>query len=522
MTYVRGIGSFRSLSGRLAIGVVLSVGISAVQLFPSAEMLSQSTSPAGFSPEEASFYSFPAVHLKTLIAPFILGNPKNGTYPPFTAFDGSIFWENTLYIGWLPILLFALGFIRLRLAKKDDVLGKFFVATLLVSFLLMLGKYSPLYLAYSVWPLNFFRVPSRFAWIFLLTIVTAVSYTLSAFITQKRTRVYRRSRYVLIIVILTLQTYQLMTTWWNYHAIEPARMWLTQTPFLQAIDGPIRTIGSERVHNGQFLKNGWGANTDVYRFLRNAPSPNSNLYWNMTQTDLYAGRFLKRQALAEALLGNEIKADGQIATISARGRRLLDLYHASSIVSALRLDINPPLPVAADTVENGRTILAYRNSATLPRAYLATQTVFTPTISKTSELLADPSFIPGTSVLIHDQALTLSTQNPTQGDSVTIVEDNPTRVTMTAEVKTPQAVLVFGDTYYPGWIASVDARETPVYPVNIKERGILLTKGTHTITWTYQPLSFSRGLRLTLISLGFTLLFPVVYPLSVLLIRKYA
>ena len=97
--------------GRLTIAIILALGIGAIQILPSAEMLSQSTSPGGFSPEEASYYSFPLVHLKTLIDPFILGNPKIGTYPPFTTFDGSIFWENNLYIGWLPFVLAILGFI---------------------------------------------------------------------------------------------------------------------------------------------------------------------------------------------------------------------------------------------------------------------------------------------------------------------------------------------------------------------------------------------------------------------------
>ncbi|MBI4066114.1 hypothetical protein HY411_00195 [Candidatus Gottesmanbacteria bacterium] len=489
-----------STVGRVTLGVVLGVGIAAIQLLPSAEMLRESVFPGGFSPEEASYYSFPLVHLKTLIAPFALGNPKMGTYPPFTTFDGSIFWENNVFIGLLPIALLFLGFTRPGLAWQGLASRRFHLAIFLAiaiaaSFLFMLGKYSPVYLFYSVWPLNLFRVASRFAWIFLITIVTTASWSLTSFLRQQR----RGWITALATIVIALHTYQLITTWWDYHAIVPARLWLTPTPFIEEIkknEGSVRTIGSELVHNKQFLKAGWNGKLDRYRFLTNAAAPNSNLYWDIRQTDVYAGRFLKRPSLVESLMGSEIKSSDSIATISAQGTRLLDLYHAATIVSAIPLDMEKSLPIVNTTRSADLTITAYRNPDAIHRAYLATQPIVAPTFSKAAESLKNPTFIPGVSVLIHDQSLLrepLDSEDSGGRGTVEITREGQTRVTMRADVRATRTILVFGDTYYPGWQATIDGQPTKIFPVNIKERGILISGGVHEIVWQYQPKSVAVG-----------------------------
>lgn len=468
---------------KLSLGVVLGIGIAAIQLLPSAEMLAESTFPRGFSPEEASYYSFPLVHLKTLISPFILGNPKFGTYPPFTAFDGSIFWENNLFIGILPIVLLVPGFMR-----------KFFAASLLISFLLMLGQHSPLYLLYSVWPLNLFRVPSRFAWIFVITLISLASTKLSK-LSPKVT-----------ILLIAVQTIWLMTTWWDYHAIQPARIWLKPSPLLSTIDGPVRTIGSERIHNNYFLKDGWNGNLDQFQFLRNVPAPNSNLYWNIQQTEVYAGRFLKRPSLVELLLGSEIKFSDTVATISSQSKKLLSLYHAAILVSALPLSIQEPLPTIQSTTSGTLSITAYRNPEALLRAYLTTQSTFAPTLSKAAKIL-------GTQTVVHDEAYSIREEG--DGGSVEIKNEIPTRVTMQARVTAKKAILVFGDTYYPGWQAMVDGKPQTIFPVNIKERGVILSEGAHEIIFQYQPKSVLFGAWISILSIIVT-----GYPAFLALFRK--
>ncbi|MBI5620313.1 hypothetical protein HY949_00865 [Candidatus Gottesmanbacteria bacterium] len=515
MLYGQGLALSVSKITRIAIGTLLGLGMAAIQILPSMEMLRESSSPSGFSQEDASYYSFPLIHLKTLVQAFSLGNPGIGTYPPFPAFDGSIFWENNLFVGWLPILTIFLFIVFSRSILKGYTKRKnlliFFCFSFVISFLLMLGKYSPLYLLYSVWPLNLFRVPSRFAWIFLITLVSGACWTL----TQCMTMIVKRRplRVILSIFLIIFQAYLTISTWWNYHPIESAESWLTETPFIKKIQPSgeaIRTIGVERVHNNFFLKNGWQT-TLPYQFLSQAPSPNGNIYQNITQTEVYAGRFLKRSSLVESLLGTEITSNDEVASISAQGKRLLDLYHVGIVVSALPLDMVAPLSPLASTSSGTIRITAYQNHSALLRAYIAAPTLIAPTYAKAAALLADPSFIPGKSVIVHDASRSIATEGVSEAGNVTIDREEPTRIVMKTTVKAPQAILVFGDTFYPGWQATIDGQRTEIFPVNIKERGIAVTRGSHEIIWTYAPQSVAIGTKIAIVSLMITVLLPIGY-----------
>ena len=58
-------------------------------------------------------------------------------------------------------------------------------------------------------------------------------------------------------------------------------------------------------------------------------------------------------------------------------------------------------------------------------------------------------------------------------------------------VDTPQAgILILGDSYYPGWEATVDGQNTPVYRVDQALRGIFVPSGTHQIQFRFRPASF--------------------------------
>jgi uncharacterized membrane protein YfhO len=57
---------------------------------------------------------------------------------------------------------------------------------------------------------------------------------------------------------------------------------------------------------------------------------------------------------------------------------------------------------------------------------------------------------------------------------------------------TRRSLLVLTDAWHPGWRATVDGREQPVYRVNYLFRGVFLEPGTHTILLSYGPPYLSR------------------------------
>jgi uncharacterized membrane protein YfhO len=61
--------------------------------------------------------------------------------------------------------------------------------------------------------------------------------------------------------------------------------------------------------------------------------------------------------------------------------------------------------------------------------------------------------------------------------------------------------LVLSDTYYPGWKAFVDGKETKIYRADYAFRAIPLNAGTHRVEFTYDPISFKLGVGGTLMGI---------------------
>jgi len=67
--------------------------------------------------------------------------------------------------------------------------------------------------------------------------------------------------------------------------------------------------------------------------------------------------------------------------------------------------------------------------------------------------------------------------------------------------------LVLADSYYPGWKAFVDDKETRIYKTNGLTRGIIINgEGRHRIVFSYKPNSFFIGIAIS----SFTLMLLVI------------
>ena len=92
-----------------------------------------------------------------------------------------------------------------------------------------------------------------------------------------------------------------------------------------------------------------------------------------------------------------------------------------------------------------------------------------------------------------------SIQTPVQG-SARIVSYRSNNTVIEYE-STADAFLYVSDTYYPGWRAYVDGKETKIYRADLAFRAVEVPKGKHTVVFTYVPMSFYIGLCLTIIGI---------------------
>ncbi|MFZ5845372.1 MAG: YfhO family protein [Patescibacteria group bacterium] len=480
-----------------------AIGLSAIQLVPSSEFLRNSLTSGGLTPEMASYFSFPLKHLLTFINPFALGNPRLGTYPAFYEFDGSIFWENSGYIGWLPWLLLGIALTQRR--RQPTTI--FFVALAIVAFLLMLGKYSPLYLIYSFWPFNLFRVPSRFLWLFILGIVMG---SLPGLVKIQALTQEKPWAKFLSGALCLVNTGLLFTTWRSYHLFLPAAAWLKPPETLALIDKNQRIfpIGAEVTHNQTFLKEGWQRSTP-YISLRNFLSPNTNIIWGITSGDVYAGRFLRRPTLLTNLLGEGVKTDKETGQteVNELGSKLLNLLSVGTVIAPKALKTDTLAPAGAISGETA-AITVYRNPTSFPRAYLASRVAVVRTVNEALAKIKDPAFVPGEWVLL-EKPLEISSE-PARGFAE-ITKDSDTLVEIRVKDNAITKPLVLTDTYYPGWQAYLDGQPTKILPANLAQRAVIVPPGSHVVVFRYEPESLRYGAIISGLSL-LVIIFLIILP----------
>jgi len=460
--------------------------LSAIQLFPSMEFLKNISAGQGFLPLNASYYSFPFADILTLIHPFIFGSARDGSHMINNHYAGNIFWENNAFIGTLPLVLFAVSlFIKKR--RADGNRFWFFLITAAVALLLMAGRWSPIYLLYSFWPFNLFRVPARFIWIFAAAILLVAAYAADKILQSARSRLLT----VLITsVLFLLNIYQIGSLWWNYHLIEPASVWLTRPQLATSLtpDNRVATILQVAIYSEEFNKFGW-LHPDFYHLMRNTIDPNGNVIWNIQHHDIAAGRLLKRPGIADSLIYADIKFDDNthIATVSAFAQKLFTVMGIDSIISPAVLENTSFMPIASVSA-NTQTLTLYHNPQAVPHAYLATHIALATTVEEVSKRLADDAFIPGKTVLLES---TVSARLTGEG-TVTMTKQTDREELLEVDA-TGSHILVDNDTYYPGWHAYVDGVETPIFPANIRYRAIIVPEGHHVVRFIYTPTMFVFG-----------------------------
>ncbi|MEW6006540.1 MAG: hypothetical protein AB1595_00045, partial [bacterium] len=141
----------------LFIPLILIIGfsLSACQLFPTFELLKHSGRRLGEAIHELERFPFHPKELINFVLPYFYGDPAYATYK--TQWN-SLFWENTGYIGILPLIF---SFASLFWIKKNRYILFFAISSLFFLFL-SFGKYSPFLFLLKMPPFSSYRFPNRF------------------------------------------------------------------------------------------------------------------------------------------------------------------------------------------------------------------------------------------------------------------------------------------------------------------------------------------------------------------------
>jgi len=151
-------------------------------------------------------------------------------------------------------------------------------------------------------------------------------------------------------------------------------------------------------------------------------------------------------------------------------------------------------------VFKSHAVAMFENRDVLPRAFVvhATQVVADDQIIKRMQ---DPGFDPGrVAYLAAGDGLDTSGDNSAGADRVEIIEYASERVKL--RVATDRAgYVLLADSWYPGWVASMDGRTVAIQRADYIFRAVKLDSGEHTIVFEFRPASFVIGAAISVLSL---------------------
>jgi hypothetical protein len=96
---------------------------------------------------------------------------------------------------------------------------------------------------------------------------------------------------------------------------------------------------------------------------------------------------------------------------------------------------------------------------------------------------------------------------PDLSPSIRILSESANRIQIELDTHR-QGWLVMKDTYYPGWVAWVNGAKAPIFAANSIFRAVRVDEGINLIEFRYQPLSFSLGVTMSVLSLLLLILYP--------------
>jgi len=164
----------------------------------------------------------------------------------------------------------------------------------------------------------------------------------------------------------------------------------------------------------------------------------------------------------------------------------------SDLANVKYLFTGPSTRLAAEHFEliYDREMRVYRDRQPMARAFWVASYVVVPDTSAAIMRVRAQGFDPRVAVVLDRQPGL--TAKLSRDANVAIVDRRPTRVSIRVDAAGP-GLLVLSDTFYPGWYAMIDDQPAPVLRANGVMRAVAVTEGHHRVTFRYAPQSFFAG-----------------------------
>jgi hypothetical protein len=190
-----------------------------------------------------------------------------------------------------------------------------------------------------------------------------------------------------------------------------------------------------------------------------------------------------------------------VREVTPRGLRSLRLLGTTHILQATTY---PVLDVpGVRLIYDGRDARVYRIAGALPRAFVVPAQRTVSGGDAALDAVTRPGF-DGRAVAVTEERLPGVPEEgeagPASAATAEITEYEPERVAVRVRSAAP-GLLVLGDNHYPGWTAEVDGRPAMIARVDYLFRGVPIGAGSHTVVFSYEPITWTIGWIVSTVSL---------------------
>ncbi len=490
-----------SLVAWFFLALFLGMLVSAVQLVPTAELVSHAQRAGGVSYQYATRFNYDPSSLMNLVYAQANGDVGNMTYT-----GHGIFWEDYGYAGFFILVLAV--FAAVREWRKWPT--KFFVVSLIVAIYLVLGKVSPLYaIAFRVVPgMSLFRFPTRFLFLVDASLAVLAALGITRWLETIKAKSAGRAWIVpaagiafVVVIFSDLVFFQM-----RQNAIADARSWLAVPTSVASMsrEGLFRVYSpeAEETHIACFYAaKGWQGDLGPFLAHREFVQVNSNILYDVDSPDGYAA--LTPNYIVD--VWGDMNRRGFIFNTFSIGNtdfsaapafiKLLNMFNVKYLILA-----KPYRGSSMKLVERGRNFLLYENPTVLPRAYVVGGYRLASNPDEARRILLSGDYNPSMEAILYERPR--REISPGQAESVVKIEKYAGNSVRLQVSMAGPGLLVLADSFYPGWAAEVDGAKTPILKANLCQRAIFVPAGNHTVRFRFRPNSLAIGLAVTVLGIA--------------------
>ncbi|MCX5804296.1 MAG: YfhO family protein [Proteobacteria bacterium] len=540
------VGVSLRLKGLILTGLIFFL-LSAVQLLPFYELKAWSIRYAGLSYQEATNWSFAWKDFIQFFLPDAFGYFK--TPEKYWANQS---WLKTVYLGIIPFVLSIFFFISSKDRRKW-----IFLSLMFISFIFALGRNTPVYhFLHHIPPFNSIRYPVKFLFLFFFMVAVTSGLGLD----RLREGIKNKDRITKIIVNIVFYLGFLFAALWGYLYLFDADIYvfLDKNGFKPEAYNDIWF----NLHNAKrFLFFSFVACTLMLVYLKISYKrlalfgivfiliadlflANYGFYrtiqWNQyisqskfekalaknIETERY---FLTRKTaknfeffpLDRAVMSSAYAPLFRLYTIEGSevmrikyheifllimnsthsisdAKRFFDISGVRHVITSYKVSDNDLKLVKSIEIAD-KTAYLYEYTQYPGRFLLFSIVSFVKDDQTVIEKLQSDTFDGKRELILIGNKEAVYENKDLRGH-VKLVSYKANRFSLEYETSN-DAFLYVSDTYYPGWRAYVDGKETNIYRANLAFRAIEVPKGKHTVVFKYIPMSFYIGLVLTIIGI---------------------